>query len=172
MTEVSRNLEVKPKPASPAFNPPTALPSAQLAATTDPSSHNCLVSLGNHVARADTRLTTIENVLTHHSGEVTTFMALDPRAPQDSSSNLSTIDNQLASTPGKLRAPFCTSSQAPLPPRKRLNAPAGSNTTDAKLPESAAQARSPAASALKAASESSFHERWNLSANKIYYRFA
>lgn len=64
MTQQSHNIGVKPKAANPAANPPAPLQSAQLVATTDPSIQEDFLMMGEHVARVETRLTTMKRVLT------------------------------------------------------------------------------------------------------------
>lgn len=63
MTQQGHNLRAKTKSASPIVNPPAHLPPAQLAAAADSSIQHDFIWPGHHVARVDTRLTTMEELL-------------------------------------------------------------------------------------------------------------
>lgn len=120
MSQQGHTNGTKTQSTSPASYPPAPLSTAQLAATSDLTSHNDLVSLNHRVSRVDTRSRTMEKLLTRISEQMTTFTALDPTAPAATSSRLSAVHYQPASTPGKHGVPLRTSSNAPLLPRKRL----------------------------------------------------
>lgn len=137
----------------------------------------------HHVTRENTRLTTMEKRLTRLSDQLTTFMAFYPRTPAAASSRLSTMDNQLTSTPKKHVVPFRSSSRAPLPPREKLKAtparvaspdatPASATAVAAKPPSSATQPSSSSPSALMPTSQSPFHEPWKfIASDEVYYKF-
>lgn len=159
-----------PKAASPTVNPPAPLPPALLATTTGPSMQKDLVTRSGHIARVDTRITNVEKSSDasfrrshdlHCSGSngTTSFFIALPLS----------MKNWLLSMPAKHRVTLCTSSHAPLPPLKRLRAPAGSATgrfatvnpaaatAAAKPPGSPAQPLSPVPSEPIPALESVFH---------------
>lgn len=172
MNEQSHTPGSKAKTLSTADSPPATLFRSQLAATTDFTPHPDLVSLGHHVARVESRPTTIEKMSTRQSERVTTIMASHPAASAP----------HLAATPVKHGVPFWNSTNAHPLPRKQLKMSRNSAAPAATTSHPAtAAAQPPAATSLPTSlstqaipsPDSSFREIWNcIKTNNIYFRDA